>query len=199
LLHHSFARKIRHFELLHQRETQFKCFVNKCIYAGSCIKSLCTHLQDCHARNHLKEATLGPLAATFENFKFKCVITTCGVVHNTVSRLKAHLFRHHKELKKDCIYSGCRYSTSNCFTLKSHFSRMHNSQEDIHIKAEHRVGSGPLQVGLPQEEAHVDELESSEDEDGDEDAPAGDEDPPPGAGDGYEDEQFAHENYSALK
>ena len=128
LLHHSFARKIRHFELLHQRETQFKCFVNKCIYAGSCIKSLCTHLQDCHARNHLKEATLGPLAATFENFKFKCVINTCGVVHNTVSRLKAHLFRHHKELKKDCIYSGCRYSTSNCFTLKSHFSRMHNSQ-----------------------------------------------------------------------
>ena len=75
----------------------------------------------------------------------------------------------------------------------------HNSQEDIHIKAQHRVGSGPLQVAVPQEEAHVDELECSEDEDDDEDAPAGDENPPPGAGDRFEDEQLAQENYSALK
>jgi hypothetical protein len=150
----------------------------------------------------LKEAIPGPLAATFETVKFKCAITTCGVVHNTVSHLKAHLFRHHKELKKDCVYNGCLYSTSNCFTLKSHFLSKHNSQEDIHIKVQHRVGSGPLQVALPQEEALVDELERSEeeDDDGDEDdAPAGDEDPPLGDGDGFEDEQFAQESYSALK
>jgi hypothetical protein len=72
----------------------------------------------------------------------------------------------------------------------------HKSQEDITIKAQHRVGSGPLQVALPQE-LSVDELERSEDEDGDEDSPAVEEEDPPG--DGFEDEQFGQESYNALK
>ena len=77
----------------------------------------------------------------------------------------------------------------------------HSSHDDIHIKPQHRVGSGTLQVALPQEEAQVDE-ELTEDEDspgGDEDPPSGDEDPPGGGADGLEDEQFAQESYSALK
>ena len=72
----------------------------------------------------------------------------------------------------------------------------HKNQEDIDIKAQHRVGSGPLQVALPQE---VDELERAEgeDEEGDEDPPAGEEEDLPG--DGFEDEQLGQESYNALK
>ena len=49
-----------------------------------------------------------------------------------------------------------------------------SSQNDIHIKLQHRVGSRTLQVALSQEEAHVDE---------DEDSPGGDEVPPGGGAD----------------
>ena len=56
-----------------------------------------------------------------------------------------------------------------------------SNQNDIHIKLQHRVGSGTLQVALPQEEGHVDEDEDSPG--GDEDPPSGDKDPPGGGAD----------------
>ena len=59
-----------------------------------------------------------PSSDTFENIKYKCSFTTCGTIHNTLSQLKTHLLRHHNGVKKDCIFLGCGYSTSNCFTLK---------------------------------------------------------------------------------
>ncbi len=70
----------------------------------------------------------------------------------------------------------------------------HKTQDDVHIKPQHRIGQGPLQVARPQEQVSNDEQsqeESSEDEDA-----------PPDDGDFLQDEeeeQFAHESYSSLK
>jgi len=70
--------------------------------------------------SYRKQITEAPesSAATFENIKFQCGFLTCGVVYNTVSKLKTHLRNSHKEAIKECIYKGCSFTTSNCFTLK---------------------------------------------------------------------------------
>jgi hypothetical protein len=68
-------------------------------------------------RKHRKEPVVSS-ATTYEHVKFVCQFSTCGVVFNTVSQLKTHLFHHHKTAKKDCVYSGCSYTASNRFTLK---------------------------------------------------------------------------------
>jgi hypothetical protein len=62
----------------------------------------------------------GPIStpSSFQNFKFKCAFMTCGTIFNTPSQLKRHLFRHHPDVKKDCIYNGCTYSTYNINTLR---------------------------------------------------------------------------------
>jgi hypothetical protein len=57
-------------------------------------------------------------ASSFQNFKFKCAFMTCGTIFNTPSQLKMRLFRHHPDVKKDCIYNGCTYSTYNINTLR---------------------------------------------------------------------------------
>jgi len=72
-------------------------------------------------RNRWRDAQ-EPSASAFETFKFKCVFDTCGVKYSTVSQLKTHLLHYHKDSMKNCIYSGCTYSTSNRFTLKVIYS-----------------------------------------------------------------------------
>lgn len=57
-------------------------------------------------------------SSTFENVKYKCPFITCATIFKTTSELKRHLFRHHTDVKKDCIYLGCSYFTSNSNTLR---------------------------------------------------------------------------------
>ena len=72
--------------------------------------------------------------------------------------------------------------------------RKHKNQEDVEIKAQHRIGQGPLQVAI-EEQICVHgpgQDDSLEDEDAFHDDPVDDEEE-------EEDENLAQESYRALK
>ncbi len=79
---------------------------------------ICLHYYKFIFRKVTKEVLVPPFGTSFQNYRFHCAFSTCGVVFETVSKLKTHLLNHHKTAHKDCIYSRCGYSTSNSFTLK---------------------------------------------------------------------------------
>ncbi len=75
--------------------------------------------------------------------------------------------------------------------FQNHFSTKHKTEDDVHVKPQHRVGSGPLQVAIVQEQVSF----------GDQDPPEIDDDPGEeefGAEE-EEEEHFAQESYKALK
>jgi hypothetical protein len=78
--------------------------------------------------------------------------------------------------------------------FQSHFLSKHYNVDDINIKPQYRVGKGPLQVAVPQEQVHIDD-HSREESSEDEYAPPDDDD----FEQDEEEEHFAQESYRALK